>query len=243
MAPRGPGPSWNRRDGPAVINDPGEAAYRPHEAISFHRTGSIIFGSSFESGLQEIELGTTGSYDIDNTISLIGAQSLKITTPEVISGLASIAKSFYLTESKIGLESAFMLNGQDNFEFGLFITYADANYEYNPEVFIHYESAGQKRLSYTVDGGGQIDLADLSRMQIGSPTWPVWHTLKMTFDPDTGKIEKIMLDQRIYRVDAIAFRNPALTQDYSRFWIKTKTLEAVAKTFFIDTFIITDNEP
>lgn len=82
MAPRGPGPSWNRQEQPIVeaVVDLGELASRQLLGFgSFSRAGRWLFATGFEDGLQGFLAGGAAITNLTDEVYQ-GAQAVKMTT-------------------------------------------------------------------------------------------------------------------------------------------------------------------
>jgi len=114
---RGPGPDWNRSSGiQQPVSDFGEVAARLVGGLgATHRGGKVIFSTSFEHGLNDVDitdvLGTGAEIQFNPSKSFRGGNSVDLTAGDAVDDFASLRKFFYpIEDSPVGVESAFCLN-------------------------------------------------------------------------------------------------------------------------------------
>lgn len=260
---RGPGPDWNIQEGQyQPIGDPAESARRSVFG-AVPSTGHLIWGSSFNENIAEIEetIGPPGSGSVDWTEirANSGAGAIKVQTGNAIGNSAGVKRySNPISLSKTGLSvvsySEIDLAGLSVTDLILRIRinyYGGANKYISGSIKISRDALGVTRLYYEDSlgnwsdsgqniGGFFVNTADMFNFSY-------WRNIKFVIDPTGATLKYVYFEIDGSRFDLSSYTGVTSPLAYDRplsmVWLLLETQEAISKTINLDDIGFTDSEP
>ena len=250
------------------IASQGEAARRASLNTYGAITGSLVWGTGFETGggLQEIIPEVQGG---SSTVTKIttntnsGAGAIQLYADAVNTDYAGFYRYGPIggNISKLGVLFAAYPNvyasALTTMRFGLSANYWGlGNDEYIAAwLKISREAGGSKKLYYYNAAGAYVDTGitvdDFFISTGDAVQWPYWHSIKVVLNPTVNPPKYSYVEIDGHRFDLSAF-TPYWTNSAGAYWkqrnyfssfISCITNEAVAKSILIDDLNITINEP
>lgn len=240
---RGPGPDWNRSSGiQQPVSDFGEVAARLVGGLgATHRGGKVIFSTSFEHGLNDVDitdvLGTGAEIQFNPSKSFRGGNSVDLTAGDAVDDFASLRKFFYpIEDSPVGVESAFCLNVNTQVRVAIGLEHYQPDEAFLFQVRIDGSS---KELEY-LGSADWVKIADVPGL---SNSAQIFHVLKMIVDVKAGKYLRVILDTDQFEVNDDAWTIATGEPYYNVANISAANLQAGAtRTIQIDDFVLTMQE-
>jgi len=221
--------------------DYGELAARLKSISTFNREGNVVFWDDFESTPLKWAVffeGGTGTVGLTDEAALSGGQCVKATCYPTINRRAGIIRYFLLvSEGLIGAEFAFSTEETTQYIY-FHLSYDTGIYIYNATFRL---SVGAETLEIIDENLGWVTIATGVELMLDKQ---LFHHVKIVVDLKEKKYKRLILDRDEFNVEQY---------DMSIYWysdgkairakIYNNALENVAKTFYIDNFILTQNEP
>lgn len=225
-----------------TMGDLGELAVRLGSIVSFDRRGSVVWLDDFEDNLGKWIAsggGTGNSQALSTDTARGGAKSAKLVTGSDAAGnYALLSRWFSLPKSysRMGLEFHYSIN-DSNWYLVLGFTIYESDYYYRARVRVY--QTGEIQIE---DSTGTFQTVGTLTMPFGSIT--LFNALKLVVDVSERKYERLLFNQEEYDISTYSlYRLPTLGAYYAIVAIGCYTSEAVGKTFYVDDFILTQNEP
>ena len=221
--------------------DSGELAARLKSIDTFDRRGNIVFIDDFEGSAihWNILLGNAApTCALNTTTARSGSQCVKITTGADALGFVTMRRDFPgLFSNRIGVEiSIYNTAAKGKIYFTLF-GFTGYNY-YTSSIKLNVEEA---KLYYEDETSAYVELAS----NIFIPT--TYHTfipLKFVIDAVTGNYIRCIYNNIEYDMIGLTPASGAdTTSAQTHVVMYFENVDAVARVYYIDDFILTQNEP
>jgi len=237
-------PDWGRirkEAGIVAIGDLGELAVRLGSPTIFDRRGDVFFIDTFEVGLvrwSKLFYGTGAGVELSLEYAHHGGYSVKLIGGSGDGRSAMIFHDFQaLWPGKWGIECACAYN-DDTEEVWWEFMYGDGSKFYYFRVVNNNE---EETLSYYDETGATITFATDVPSLIGPP---LWFGVKLVVDIDTKEYVRFKLGQNEWDLTG---KKPRFTtyvgSPYFRIYLPVYSKAGVNGIFFIDSVVVTFNEP
>jgi hypothetical protein len=265
LTKRGPGPDWNIQDGLyQPTGDPAESARRSVFG-AMPSTGHILWGSSFNENIAELDLGIPTPGEIvrwSDAASHSGPGSVYVETGPLTNDAASFRRlAFAQRQNRIGCaihllpEIDWALTAEREFYLDLEMNFVDMsgnNIYIFSSINIYRNPAGVNRLYYYNAAGAYVLVPGVTiptTFVASTDAWPYtyWRFVKFTVDTSGSTPRYGYLDFDGHRYDLSAlepYHTPAVIDRSFIFMAFTlRTYEDTPAKAYVDDIIITDNEP
>lgn len=225
----------------ASISDMGEVAARLGSIVIFDRRGDVVDFDNFESPAivwDTAVLGDDSYVCLDSTHVRSESQSLRLHTENSAGAFANIDRAFQILASKrLGIEISFSLR-HEYFELRFYCYYYDGEQYHRAWLKI----LTNERKIYVFDTiEGFVGVATYGDIAL---TPHVWNTIKLVFDINEAKYERLLFNNREYDISAYSLR-PVDSEEGPFFRVQfwAINLNANGADVWLDDFILTQAEP
>lgn len=182
-----------------VLGDMAELAVRLGTVMKYDRSGSMIFGDSFDHGLAPyitVKSGEGAAVDVVSKTTYADGYAVRLTAGKDASHRAGIGKCLQpQVINLMGFEFSFSLE-TDTTRVGLICTW---NTTTEIKIWSIYWYPASGVLTYLDHEGHSIQFAT-KNLPIGNKN--LFHTIKLIIDLETVHYNRLMVDQELYDLSA-----------------------------------------
>jgi hypothetical protein len=223
-----------------LLNDMAELAVRLGSVVKYDRSGSMIFGDSFDNGLAPYlpQLGGTGAAaDIVSATTYTSGYSVRLTAGSDGNHSAGVLKRLEpQVINMLGFEATFSLE-TNTYSLILIIQHNTATEK--KRWMIAWKPADGALRYYDADGNYQT----FATLTLPTGDEELFHTVKLVIDLETEYYSRVMVDQNRYDLsDYVGRVEIEATDPRLEFEVNNMGRSGENDIMYVDEFIVTTDE-